>query len=111
MMPRIRPATAAILIAFFAVAFPGGSSGQDRRQALERARGLLSENAQALGLQVSDLEDLVVTDTYTTKHNQVTHIYVRQRLNGIAIANGSLTLNLDRSGRLLSSSSRFITES
>ncbi|MFQ5350619.1 MAG: M36 family metallopeptidase, partial [Thermoanaerobaculia bacterium] len=108
MRPTIRHPAVALLLTLLAVGPPATASSDEKARALDVARAHLTERAPELGLQASDLEELVVTDTYTTKHNQVTHIYLRQALGGIALANGRLTLNLDRDGRLLSAGNRFV---
>src|SRR5687768_16986501 len=46
------------------------------------------------GLSDADLEGYEVTDRYVSEHNKVTHIYLRQRLNGIPVFNGVSNINL-----------------
>ncbi|KAI3649026.1 hypothetical protein MP228_006880 [Amoeboaphelidium protococcarum] len=53
-----------------------------------------------LGLQAES--DYVVKDQYTTKHNGVTHIYLKQMVNGLAVENGDVNINIDRQGRVVS---------
>ncbi|MBP9186122.1 MAG: hypothetical protein KBG11_03415, partial [Bacteroidia bacterium] len=40
------------------------------------------------GLSPSDVEETVITNQYTTKHNGVMHVYFRQKYNGIEVFNG-----------------------
>src|SRR5574343_610444 len=40
------------------------------------------------GLSLSDVNDLVITNQYTSKHNGVTQVYFRQKFNGIEVFNG-----------------------
>lgn len=47
-------------------------------------KGLLSKQ----GLSEVDINELVITNQYTSKHNGVTHVYFRQRYNGIDVFNG-----------------------
>ena len=105
----IRPPHSALLLALLVSTLPALSSAASKEEAIERARSLLLEDAQYMGLLVSDLDELVVTDIHTSRHNQVTHIYFKQRVNGIEVANGTLTLNLDRSGEVVSWSSRLVS--
>jgi hypothetical protein len=74
------------------------------------ASAILMREAPAMGLTAADVEDFVVTDSYTTKHNGVTHVYLLQRLHGIEVANGTMTLNLDGRGNVLSKKSRFVAD-
>jgi hypothetical protein len=68
----------------------------------------MAEDAQLLGLSTGDIDDFVVTDSHTSKHNGVTHIYLRQRIYGIEVANGTMALSLDRGGKVLSRGNRLV---
>lgn len=46
------------------------------------------------GLSPSDVEETVITNQYTTKHNGVTHVYFRQKYNGIEVFNGVGSIHL-----------------
>ena len=39
------------------------------------------------GLLLTDVQEMVITDMYTSKHNGVTHVYFRQKYNGIEVYN------------------------
>lgn len=39
------------------------------------------------GLSLTDVQELVITDMYTSKNNGVTHVYFRQKYNGIEVYN------------------------
>ena len=106
----VRRALTALLLTLLALGPAVAATDQEKAQALVVARGLLSQRAPAMGLQAADLEGLIVTDSYTTKHNGVTHIYVRQSLRGIELANGNSTLNVDRDGKLLSIGNRLVPD-
>ncbi len=103
---RSRAAGLALVLAVLSAGLPGAARSQDKQSALETARRLLAGDALGLGLTPADLDGLVVTDTYETRHNGVRHIYLRQQLGGIELANGTLTLNVGRDGELLSFGSR-----
>ncbi len=59
------------------------------------------------GLQPEDLQDLWVSDRYTSNHNGVTHIYFRQRLSGTPVFNAVTSVHLNREGQVIYSENRF----
>jgi extracellular elastinolytic metalloproteinase len=44
----------------------------------------------------------VVKNSYTSEHNGVTHVYLRQKLNDLEVVNGDININVDRFGRIIS---------
>jgi hypothetical protein len=66
-------------------------------------------NLSSLGLTNSDIAEWRVSDRYSTAHNGVTHVYFRQRLNGIEVLNGIINVNVTREGRVLNLGNRFIS--
>ena len=74
------------------------------------AEGYLAQVSDEYGLTSADLSDLVVKDEYRTAHNGVTHIYLRQRLNGIEVVNGDANVNIDASGRVFFAGNRFVSD-
>lgn len=52
------------------------------------------------GLSEADLKDHVVRSRYLSRHNGVTHLYLRQRLNGIEVFQGDLQIHVAADGRL-----------
>ncbi len=86
----------------------GFLSGPAAGDPLDIALNYLRQNYQSLGLTQADLANMVVKDRYTSPHNQVTHIYLRQRLNGIEVFNGDININIDREGRVISLGNRFV---
>ncbi|MCI0605972.1 hypothetical protein L0156_23545 [bacterium] len=62
----------------------------------------LAEQRQALGLTEADIADVVVSDYYTSDHTGVTHVYLRQRYQGIEVFSGNCNINLAPDGTLLS---------
>jgi cysteine-rich repeat protein len=72
---------------------PAHSQGLTRGQiAIDHVR----RTGADLGLVASDLTDVVITDVATTRRTGVSHIYLRQRLNSIEVANANLAVHLDR---------------
>ncbi len=54
-----------------------------------------------------DLVDIMVTDQYQSKHNGLTHIYLRQRVDGIEIDGANVNYNILEDGSIASSGGRF----
>lgn len=48
-----------------------------------------------------------VANHYVTKHNGVTHVYLKQEVNGIPVFNGDLNINVDKNGRILNMGESF----
>lgn len=46
--------------------------------------------------------DYVVKNSYTSAHNGVTHVYLRQMVDGLEVVNGNININVDRSGNVIS---------
>jgi Zn-dependent metalloprotease len=67
------------------------SASATRDAALQHVRG----TATSKRLAINDVSELAVTDETRTKHAGVSHVYIRQKLGGIEIANRSVTVNLD----------------
>lgn len=54
------------------------------------------------GLETTDLAEVVLQDESLSANNGVTHLYLKQRLDGIAVANRVINFNIDSEGRILS---------
>jgi len=70
---------------------------------------LYSAKQSEHNLSSNDLSDFVITDQYTDNHNGVTHIYLRQRVNGIEIFDANSNMHIDRKGNLISLNNSFIS--
>ncbi|PVV00762.1 hypothetical protein BB560_004844 [Smittium megazygosporum] len=70
----------------------------------EAQRIALSHINKELGLEGSDY---VVKNAYQSTHNLVSHIYIRQLVNGLEVVNGDININVDKFGNILSMSSSF----
>lgn len=77
---------------------------------LERALAWLEENAGLLGLSATDLADVEVTDRVRGKEDGTTHLYLRQRLGGLAVYNGQIQVHFDHEGRILAVSNDFLPD-
>ena len=90
---------------------PDGSVGYltepSDRQPLDVAGDYLRANLDALGLVAGDLDGVIVTDHYGTQHNGVTHIYLRQTLDGVQVINANLSINVAGDGRIINYGGRF----
>ena len=76
----------------------------------EVAQQYLVANVKALGLTADDIREVMVTDKYQTKHNQVTHVWFMQRYQGIPVFNGLLGLHIAPNGKVYHLSHRFVPE-
>ena len=72
-------------------AYAQTSASATREAALQHVRGTTASKS----LAITDVSELVVTDETRTQHAGVSHVYIRQGLGGIEIANQSVTVNLD----------------
>jgi hypothetical protein len=76
---------------------------------LDIVQDYIDANRSALGLSAADLADLVVTDQYTDADTQTTHIYLRQRHNGIEVFNGNISAHVARDGAIINLYSDFVS--
>ncbi len=89
---------------------PGGFlTAPARGDPLAIARAFLQSHAADLGLTAADLADLVVKDRYTTAHNGLTHLYLRQRHAGIEVFNGDMNVSVTADGRILNLGSGLVS--
>jgi hypothetical protein len=77
--------------------------------ALDIAMEYLTSHAADLGVTAADILSSTVTDEYFSSDINVTHIYLRQELNGIAIANATMNVNVTSDGRVLSVGGGFVS--
>jgi len=68
---------------------------------LDIALAYLNEHRADYGLSYSDLADIIVTDRYISAHTQVTHLYLRQRYQGIELFDGNINVNVTADGRIV----------
>ena len=84
-------------------------TGSGKGISLDKVLQFMQQNSNKLGLNSSDLADVVVTDQYTDAHNNVTHIYLRQRINGIEVLFANAGVHIDKEGRIVSLNSTMIS--
>lgn len=68
----------------------------------------LRENAGKFGLSSADLDHLVIKNQYTTERTGVTHIYLKQKYNGLEIGNADLSINVSKFGEVINVGSTFV---
>jgi hypothetical protein len=61
----------------------------------------LNENRAGYGLTPADLSDYIVTDMYQTADTGVTHLYLRQQINGIDLLTSHANANILPDGSIL----------
>ncbi|HZH29439.1 MAG TPA: T9SS-dependent M36 family metallopeptidase [Pyrinomonadaceae bacterium] len=77
---------------------------------LDIALGFIKQSRQKMGLSETDVLDLKVTDQYTDSHNGVTHIYLRQQIDGIEVVSADMSTNVARDGKVINLNSSLIKE-
>lgn len=70
---------------------------------------LLDQNKNEFGLTPQDIQEYSVSDSYTTEHLNLTHVYLEQRFQDIRVFNGILNLNLSGNS-LVSYGNRWIPD-
>jgi extracellular elastinolytic metalloproteinase len=68
----------------------------------------LRANHGVLGLAAADVADFEMRDEVYNAATGATHIYLRQKLQGLPVYNGQLHLNINRDGRLISVNNAFV---
>jgi len=71
------------------------------------AKSFLGAHAGALGVSPNDIASAAVTNQYRSEHTGVTHIYMRQMVNGLPIANADLNVNVSATGQVINVGSTF----
>ena len=61
-----------------------------------------------LGVSVADVADLAVTDQYRTEHNGVSHLYLRQKIEGLEVDGTEYGVHLDRRGQVFYTAGSFV---
>ncbi|WP_276497314.1 T9SS-dependent M36 family metallopeptidase [Pontibacter litorisediminis] len=104
-MKHFSPSQLLFLLSFVLFLLPGITSAQS---ALDIALRHIDQTKAAYKLTPADLSDYVVTDKYTSKNNGITHIYLRQRHNGIEVVDANININIGKDGNVINMGNRFI---
>ena len=70
----------------------------------------LLDQLSTFNITERDLKDSVIVDHYVTKHNGVTHLVLKQYLNGIEVYQGDIQVNIDKNGNQLNMHNNFIAD-
>ncbi|EPB87397.1 hypothetical protein HMPREF1544_05823 [Mucor circinelloides 1006PhL] len=66
----------------------------------------ITDNAEDIAVAFAEAEitssEFVVTSAYKSDLNGVTHVYLRQKVNGLEVLNGDININVDRFGQVIS---------
>ncbi|GMU63753.1 MAG: peptidase M36 [Acidobacteriota bacterium] len=94
-----------ILVAVAAPLAAGAASVSEAREiALDHLRSTATEH----GLAAGDVAGVAVTDVVPTRHNGVTHVYLRQTVNDLEIDGTEVGLHVDRNGRVFHRTGTFV---
>jgi Zn-dependent metalloprotease len=83
------------------------AAGQESAAA-KAALSDLRSHALALGLERGDVDDVIVTSEGFSSHTKVTHVYLRQRYQGIDVWRADLTVNVGPDGAILNRAGTFV---
>ncbi len=86
---------------------PGFLTGPAQGDPLDIALAYLNQHRPEFGLRSEDLADILLTDRYVSRHNGVTHIYLRQRYQGLEIYGANLNVNVTADGQIVNMGVRF----
>ncbi|WP_302467790.1 T9SS-dependent M36 family metallopeptidase [Pontibacter liquoris] len=93
------------LLSLFLLLLPLTANAQS---ALQTALRHIDETKKDYKLSAADIADYVVTDQYVSKNNGITHLYLRQRFQGIEVEGANININIDRDGNVINIGNRFI---
>lgn len=66
----------------------------------------LTGNAKDIAIAFAESEltgsEFIVQSAYKSDLNGVTHVYLRQKVNGLEVLNGDININVDRFGKIIS---------
>jgi len=91
------------------LAVPGLASAQTAPTALSTALNQFKNQSAKLGLNAPDVADPAVTSSYTEADSKVTHVYLRQRYQGIEVYGAEADLHVDASNKVVSLHSAFVS--
>jgi extracellular elastinolytic metalloproteinase len=73
----------------------------------QQIQSFYRSHQSAFGLATEDVNSFIVTDQYTSA-NGVTHIYLRQVVNGIELFNANSSMHISKEGKLITLNNGFI---
>ena len=99
------PSAARALALAALLAVPGLATAQNAPAT--QALSALKSRQASLGLAADDLADAAVTSQYTDSHNGITHVYLRQRVQGIEVYGAVADVHFGQAGKVASLHSSF----
>ncbi len=87
---------------------PSPAVGQQELDFEQIAIDYVRAHAADFGLDADDVAEIRASASYTSQHNRVTHVYLRQQRGGIDVANANMTVNIDRHGEVIFVGNRFV---
>lgn len=97
-----------VLAALVAAGAPLSAGAASVSEAREIALEHLRQTAAEHGLAASDVASVAVTDVVPTRHNGVTHVYLRQTVNELEIDGTEVGIHVDRNGRVFHRTGTFV---
>jgi hypothetical protein len=82
----------------------------DLGAAADRVKRHFVDRAAAYSVGAADLSDLAVTNAYTDRRTGATHVYLRQRANGIEVFNATALAVVDRAGAVHAAQGQFLRD-
>jgi extracellular elastinolytic metalloproteinase len=79
-------------------------------RAVDRAMRYVKQHPGEWGLTPADVEDVVVTGESRSAHTGLSHVFVRQRVDGIEVFGADANFNIGPDGRVLSAGSSFFSD-
>ncbi len=70
----------------------------------------IEKNKKDLNLSSDDIKDFRVSDLYISRHNGVTHVYLNQVSNGVAVRNALINVNILPNGKVINIGNRFVSD-
>ncbi len=90
-----------------ALAVPGLAAAQ-QQMVPARALAAFATRAKMQGLTAADVSNPAVTDSYADPGTGLTHTYLQQRVNGLAIFNATGAVHTDPSGKVVLATQSFV---
>jgi hypothetical protein len=89
------------------LAVPGLATAQESKNITPQALAAFTAKAKAQGLTADDLSSPLVTDSYTDASG-LTHTYLQQRVNGLAVFNATGAVHTNAAGKVVFVTQAFV---
>ncbi|HEX8427360.1 M36 family metallopeptidase, partial [Hymenobacter sp.] len=108
MTTNFTPSSCRPLLVAAMLALPGLAAAQSQSAPLRSALQQLSSQRTRFGLSATDVADPAVTSSYTDAGSDITHVYLRQRYQGIEVYGAEADMHLDRTEKVVSMHTAFV---